>query len=141
MAEPQTAAPATADIVIVTTNDIPGATVARVLGPCYGTAVRSRNIVGNVLGGLRAIFGGSQTGFTQMISQTRDEALQALRAHAATLGANAVLAMRFDSGEFDAGQGQAMNEVTAYGTAVWIETANGAPAADPGRQSPWGNRG
>jgi uncharacterized protein YbjQ (UPF0145 family) len=41
------------------------------------------------------------------------------------MGANAVLAMRFDSGEFDAGQGQAMNEVTAYGTAVVVQGTNG----------------
>ncbi len=140
------AEPTTAEITVVTTNDVPGATVIRILGPCYGTAVRSRNLIGNVLGGLRAIFGGSQEGYAQMISQTRDEALQALRAHAAALGANAVLAMRFDSGEFDAGQGQAMNEVTAYGTAVWIEglsaaAASGAGAAAQGPQSPWGNRG
>lgn len=114
------------EVVIVTTNDVPGARIVRILGPCYGTAVRSRNIVGNVLGGFRALFGGSQTGFTQMVSETRDEALEALRAHAAALGANAVLAMRFDSGEFDAGQGQAMNEVTAYGTAAWIEQLPGA---------------
>ena len=110
-----------AEILVTTTNDLPGARIVRVLGPVYGTAVRSRNLIGNVLGGLRAVFGGSQQGFAAMVSQTRDEALAALREHAASLGANAVVAMRFDSGEFDSGQGQAMNEVTAYGTAVVIE--------------------
>ena len=54
-----------------------------------------------------------------MIAQTRDDALEQLAEHARSVGANAVLGMRFDSGEFDAGQGQAMNEVTAYGTARW----------------------
>jgi uncharacterized protein YbjQ (UPF0145 family) len=117
------------EILVTTTNDVPAARIVRVLGPVYGTAVRSRSIVGNVLGGLRAVFGGSQAGYAQMVSQTRDEALAALREHAASLGANAVVAMRFDSGEFDSGQGQAMNEVTAYGTAVVIE--GGEPPASP----------
>lgn len=112
---------AVTEILVVTMNDVPGARVVRVIGPVYGTSVRSRSIVGNMMGGLRAVFGGAQAGYAKMVSQTRDEALAALREHAATLGANAVLGMRFDSGEFDAGQGQAMNEVTAYGTAVQLE--------------------
>lgn len=56
-----------------------------------------------------------------MIAQTRDDALEQLAEHARSLGANAVLGMRFDSGKFDADQGQAMNEVTAYGAAVVVE--------------------
>ena len=106
------------DILVVTVNDVVGTRITRVIGPVYGTSIRSRTIVGNVLGGIRAIFGGSQGGYVAMVNQTRDEAIEALKAHAVSLGANAVIGMRFDSGEFDAGQGQAMNEVTAYGTAV-----------------------
>ena len=56
-----------------------------------------------------------------MIAQTRNDAMLHLAEHARSLGANAVLGMRFDSGEFDSGQGQAMNEITAYGTAVVVE--------------------
>ena len=111
------------EVLVVTINDVAGARIARVIGPVFGTSVRSRSIVGNVLGGLRAVFGGAQSGYAQMVSQTRDEAIAELQAHAHALGANAVLGMRFDSGEFDAGQGQAMNEVTAYGTAVILEPA------------------
>ncbi len=109
------------DILIVTTEQVAGTRVSRVIGPVYGTSVRSRTITGNFMGGLRAVFGGSQGGYTRMVGRTRDEALTELRKHAASLGANAVLAMRFDSGEFDAGRRQAMNEVTAYGTAVILE--------------------
>ena len=116
-----------ADILVVTVNDVAGAHISRVIGPVYGTSIRSRTIVGNVLGGIRAIFGGAQGGYVAMVNRTRDEAIEALKAHAASLGANAVVGMRFDSGEFDAGQGQAMNEVTAYGTAVVIS----APEAPP----------
>ncbi|MBU2808068.1 YbjQ family protein [Acidithiobacillus ferrooxidans] len=108
-------------VLILTINDCPGMRVVRVIGPVYGTGVRSRNIIGNLLGGVRALFGGKQAGYLNMIAQTRDDALAQLAEHAQSLGANAVLGMRFDSGEFDAGQGQAMNEVTAYGTAVVVE--------------------
>ena len=108
-------------ILILTINDCPGMRVVRVIGAVYGTGVRSRNIVGNFLGGVRTIFGGKQAGYLKMIAQTRDDALEQLAEHARSLGANAVLGMQFDSGEFDAGQGQAMNEVTAYGTAVVVE--------------------
>lgn len=111
------------EILVVTVNEVAGARIARVIGPVYGTAIRSRSIIGNVLGGVRALFGGSQTGYVAMVNQTRDEAIEVLKAHAASLGANAVIGMRFDSGEFDAGQGQAMNEITAYGTAVILEPA------------------
>jgi len=106
------------DILVVTVNEVANARVDRVIGPVYGTSIRSRTIIGNVLGGIRAVFGGSQGGYIAMVNQTRDEAIEALKAHANAIGANAVIGMRFDSGEFDAGQGQAMNEVTAYGTAV-----------------------
>ncbi|MCR2831817.1 YbjQ family protein [Acidithiobacillus ferrooxidans] len=109
------------NVLILTTNECPGMRLVRVIGPVYGTSVRSRNMVGNFLGGIRAVFGGKQSGYLNMIAQTRDEALAQLADHAQSMGANAVLAMRFDSGEFDAGQGQAMNEVTAYGTAVVME--------------------
>jgi uncharacterized protein YbjQ (UPF0145 family) len=108
-------------LLILTTNDYPGMRVVQVLGPVYGTSVRSRNIVGNLMGGIRAVFGGKQSGYLKMIAQTRDDALAQLAANARSLGANAGVAMRFDSGEFDAGQGQAMNKVTAYGAAVVVE--------------------
>ncbi len=108
------------NVLILTINDCPGMRVVRVIGPVYGTGVRSRNIVGNLPGGIRAVFGGKQSGYLKMIAHTRDDALEQLAEHARSLGANAVLGMRFDSGEFDAGQGQAMNEVTAYGTEVVV---------------------
>ena len=108
-------------VFILTINDCPGMRVGRGIGLVYGTGVRSCNIVGNLLGGVRAIFGGKQAGYLKMIAQTRDDALAQLAEHARSLGANAVLGMRFDSGEFETGQGQAMNEVMAYGTAVVVE--------------------
>lgn len=109
------------EVLILTMNDCPGRNIRQVIGPVYGTSVRSRNFAGNWLGSLRAIFGGRQKGYSKMISRSRNDALVQLALAAKSLGANAVLAMRFDSGEFDSGPGQAMNEVTAYGTAVVLE--------------------
>lgn len=109
------------DILVVTANEVANARIARVLAPVFGTAVRSRSFLGNALGGMRATFGGSQTGYSRLLRQTRDEAIRELQAHAASYGANGVIAMRFDSGEFDAGKGQSMAEITAYGTAVILE--------------------
>lgn len=115
-------APEQNPVLILTINvGCPSMRVVRVIGPVYSTGVRSHNIVGNFLGGVRTIFGGKQTGYLKMIAQTRDDALEPLTEHARSLGANTVLGRRFDSGEFDVGQGQAMNEVPAYGTAVEVE--------------------
>lgn len=106
------------DLLVVTTETVPGYRVREVLGPVYGTMVRSRNVVRTSLGGIAAFFGGKQSGDRNMVNQTRDDALTELRSNAQDLGANAVLAMRFDSGEFDSGQGTVMESITAYGTAV-----------------------
>ena len=105
------------NIIIVTTNDIPGYEVKEVYGEVFGLIVRSRNIFSNVGASFRVIFGGEVRGYTRLLADSREQALQRLREAAAEKGANAVLAMRFDSGDI----GQVMNEVAAYGTAVRIE--------------------
>jgi len=108
-------------IPVLTTNDFPGMRIVHVIGTVYGSSIRSRNVFGNFLGNVRAVFGGNQAGYRNMIAQTREDAMAQLAAGAEAIGANAVIAMRFDSGEFGAGQGLAMNEVTAYGTAVIVQ--------------------
>lgn len=112
------------DILVVTTNEVARARIARVIGAVFGTSIRSRSALGNAFGGMRATFGGNQPGYTSMMNETRAGAIAALKEHAAACGANAVIAMRFDSGEFDSGRGQSMAEITAYGTAVILEPAD-----------------
>jgi uncharacterized protein YbjQ (UPF0145 family) len=106
----------TKDILVVTTNDIPGHEITQVYGEVFGLIVRSRNIFSNIGAGFRTIFGGEVKGYTTLLSDSREHALQRLREAAAAKGANAVVAMRFDSGDI----GGVMNEVAAYGTAVKI---------------------
>jgi uncharacterized protein YbjQ (UPF0145 family) len=103
-------------VIVVTTNDIPGYKVQEVYGEVFGLIVRSRNIFSNVGASFRTIFGGEVKGYTSLLSDSREHALARMRDAAAAKGANAVLAMRFDSGDI----GGVMNEVAAYGTAVKI---------------------
>lgn len=106
-----------ANILVVTTNDIPGHKVVEVYGEVFGIIVRSRNAFSNIGASFRTIFGGEVRGYTKLLADSREHALARLRQAAAAKGANAVLAMRFDSGDI----GNVMNEVAAYGTAVRVE--------------------
>ncbi len=104
------------EMVVVTTNDLPGYEVVEVYGEVFGLIVRSRNIFSNIGASFRTIFGGEVRGYTTLLSDSREHALVRLREAAAAKGANAVLMMRFDSGDI----GGIMNEVAAYGTAVKV---------------------
>ena len=105
------------EIIVVTTNDLPGYRVVETYGEVFGLIVRSRNLFSNFGASFRTIFGGEVKGYTKLLSDSREHALARLRDAAATKGANAILAMRFDSGDI----GGVMNEVAAYGTAVRVE--------------------
>jgi uncharacterized protein YbjQ (UPF0145 family) len=105
------------DVMVVTTNDIPGYGVTEVYGEVFGLIVRSRNVFGNFGASLRTIFGGEVRGYTKLLADSREQALARLREEAKAHGGNAVLMMRFDSGDI----GNVMNEVAAYGTAVRIK--------------------
>ncbi|HZP55873.1 MAG TPA: YbjQ family protein [Candidatus Saccharimonadales bacterium] len=104
-------------VVTTTTNDIPGYEVQEVYGEVFGLIVRSRNLFSNIGASFRTIFGGEVGGYTRLLADTREQALDRLRKEAADKGANAVIGMRFDSGDI----GGVMNEVAAYGTAVKVK--------------------
>ncbi len=104
-------------ILVVTTNDLPGYRVTAVHGEVFGITVRARNAFSNMGAGFRTMFGGEVKGYTALLSDSRLEAVERLRFAAHQVGGNAVLAMRFDTGEI----ADMMNEVAAYGTAVTVE--------------------
>ncbi|HET9257346.1 MAG TPA: YbjQ family protein [Pseudonocardiaceae bacterium] len=106
----------TDEILISTMNDVPGYDVVQVHGEVYGLIVRARNVFSNFGAGLRTIVGGEARGYTKLLSDSRNQAIERLREAATARGANAVLAMRFDCNEI----GNIMSEVAAYGTAVTI---------------------
>lgn len=106
-------------VLVVTTNDLPGYRITGVVGEVSGLTVRVRNTFSNMGANFRTVFGGEAKGYTKLLADSRQEAVDRLKAEAAAVGANAVLAMRYDSGEI----ADLMNEVTAYGTAVIVEPA------------------
>ena len=104
-------------ILAVTMNDIPGYEVVQVYGEVFGVLTRSRNIVSGIGASLKSIVGGEIGAYTKLLSDSRIEATERMKQAAAEKGANAVIAMRFDTGDI----GGTMNEVAAYGTAVRIQ--------------------
>jgi uncharacterized protein YbjQ (UPF0145 family) len=104
-------------MIVTTTNDLPGYRVVRHIGLVRGVTVRSRNIIAGLGAFLQTIRGGNITISTKLAEQAREEAHALLVEHARSVGANAILAMRYDANEINAG----VTEVLAYGTAVVVE--------------------
>ena len=117
------------DIIVVSTPYISGYRIARTIGFTWGLIVRSRGLGGNIIASLRTIFGGEIHEYTELLNQSRHQALERMKEHAKALGANAVIGVDFDSSEL----GQSMTEVLAYGTAVVVEKETAA--ASPVRLS------
>ncbi|MGW2250495.1 YbjQ family protein [Kitasatospora sp. NPDC001660] len=108
-----------ADVMVVTTNDIPGFRVDHVIGEVFGLTVRSRHIGSQIGAGLKSLIGGELKGLTKTLVESRNEAMQRLVEQTKARGGNAVLMMRFDVTEAaDVG-----TEVCAYGTAVVVSPA------------------
>ncbi|KAB2345458.1 YbjQ family protein [Actinomadura rudentiformis] len=103
-------------MLISTMNDLPGYEITEVVGEVFGLTVRSRHVGSQVGAGLKSVFGGELRGMTKMLEQTRVEAQNRLIEAARDLGADAILAMRFDASDL----GGSRQEMCAYGTAVKI---------------------
>ena len=101
-------------MIVTTMNDIPGYDVEEVYGEVMGLTVRSRNIGSQLGAGLKSIFGGELKGMTKALIDSREQVMERMIAEAEGKGANAVIAMRFDTSEM----GQNWTEICAYGTAV-----------------------
>ena len=102
---------------VSTTNEVAGFRVVRQLGVVRGITVRSRSVIGNLGAALQTLVGGNITLFTELCERARGEAFDLMVRHADALGANAVIAMRYDANEV----AQGVTEVLAYGTAVVVE--------------------
>jgi uncharacterized protein YbjQ (UPF0145 family) len=114
-------------MIVVTTLHIPGYRIDAVLGEVMGLTVRSLNIGTNFTAGLRAIGGGEIPEYTKIMYESRQEVMNRMVTEAERRGANAVVAMRFDTNSI----GQ-FSEFCGYGTAVVAEPiAAGQPGATP----------
>ncbi|MEP7081779.1 MAG: heavy metal-binding domain-containing protein [Chloroflexota bacterium] len=112
-------------MVITTTPFVAGFRVTESKGQVFGLVVRSRGLAGNITASLRSLVGGEIREYTELLEDTRRQAMDRMVQNATLLGANAVISMRFDS----SGLNNSMSEIVAYGTAVVIE-------ADPGAHQP-----
>ncbi|HTP61228.1 MAG TPA: heavy metal-binding domain-containing protein [Burkholderiales bacterium] len=105
------------DSMITTALTLPGYKVVRNVGVVRGITVRSRSIVGNIVGGLQSLFGGNITVYTNLCEQAREETYKLMCQHADQHKANAIISMRYDATELMDG----LTEVLCYGTAVVVE--------------------
>ena len=105
--------------LVTTALEIPGYKIVKSVGVVRGITVRSRSIVGNILGGLQTLLGGNISIYTELCEQARAETYELMCSHARKLGANGIIAMRYDATELMAG----LTEVLCYGTAVVVEAA------------------
>ena len=105
--------------LVTTAFTIDGARIARSLGIVRGITVRSRSVVGSIGAAFQQLGGGNITLYTELAEHARDEAYQVMLRHAAMLGANGVIGMRYDATEMSSG----VTEVLCYGTAVVFEAA------------------
>jgi uncharacterized protein YbjQ (UPF0145 family) len=110
-------------MLIATTPFVAGYRVAETRGQVFGLVVRSRGLAGNVAAGLRSLVGGEIHEYTQLLEDTRRQAIDRMVQNATLVGANGVISMRFDSSEI----GTSMSEIVAYGTAVVLVADAAAP--------------
>jgi uncharacterized protein YbjQ (UPF0145 family) len=111
-----------AQSMVTTAFELHGFRVRRQFGVVRGITVRSRSIFGSIGGSLQTIIGGNISAFTSLCEKARGEAFDLMLEHAAQLGANAVIGMRYDANEVMDG----VTEVLAYGTAVLVDATETA---------------
>ena len=101
------------EMLVTTTENIPGKNY-EIIGEVFGVTTQSRNMISDFGAGLKSLVGGEIKGYTQMLPNSREDALNRLRDAAAGVNADAVVIMRYDSGTIASD----MQSVVAYGTAV-----------------------
>ena len=103
--------------MVTTAFEFEGHKIVKYLGVVRGITVRSRSIIGNIGAGIQTLFGGNISLYTELCEKARGEAFEIMMQHAQAIGANAVVAMRYDANEVASG----VTEVLAYGTAVVVQ--------------------
>jgi uncharacterized protein YbjQ (UPF0145 family) len=105
------------DMPMTTAQELPGVRIRENLGVCYGLVVRSMGAIGGMAAGFKALRRGEVSQYTQLLEDSRRHAVERMVDNARLLGADGVVAFRFDSSEI----GQQLTEIVAYGTAVKTE--------------------
>jgi len=104
-------------MIIVNTETVPGRPIAQILGLVQGNTVRAKNVGRDLTAGLKNLVGGELKGYTELLTESRRQAVERMVAQANELGANAILNVRFSTSAVTSGAA----EMYAYGTAVKLE--------------------
>ena len=103
-----------AKLLLSTLETVPGYSIQKHLGLVQGSSVRAKHFGRDIMAGFKNMVGGELKGYTELLQETRDEAIARMKQEAAAIGANAVLNVRLATSSVTAGAA----EVFAYGTAV-----------------------
>jgi len=104
------------DLLLTNLETVPGRQITQHLGLVQGNTVRAKHMGRDIMAGLKNIVGGELIGYTELLNDSRKEATQRMMDDAATLGANAIVNVRFSTSSISAGA----SELYVYGTAVVI---------------------
>ena len=104
-------------MIITTSGQIEGKTIARTIGLVKGSTIRARHLGRDIMAGLRGVVGGEVTEYTKMMAESREQAIQRMVEDAEKQGANAIVGMRFTTSMIM----QNASEILAYGTGVVVE--------------------
>ncbi len=102
---------------LTNTEEIPGKKINAFYGVVSGSTVRAKHAGRDIMAGVKNIFGGELKGYTELLQESRDEAIERMKSQAKQLGANAVVNVRFSTSSVAAGAA----EIYVYGTAVTVE--------------------
>jgi len=104
-------------MLLTTLEYVPGKTITRHLGLVQGSTVRAKHVGRDIMAGFKNVFGGELKGYTELLQESREEAIDRMKQQAQSIGANAVLNIRFSTSSIT----QGASELFAYGTAVVLE--------------------
>ena len=104
-------------MILVTINEVPGKTIKKNLGLVRGNTIRARHVGRDISAALKNIVGGEITDYTKMMAESREQSLDRMVEEAESLGANAIMGIRFTTSMIM----QSASEILAYGTAVIVE--------------------
>ena len=104
-------------MIITTLEYVPGKTITKHLGLVQGSTVRAKHAGKDIMAGIKNIFGGELTAYTELLHESRDEAIERMKQQAQATGANAILNVRFSTSSIT----QGASEIFTYGTAVVLD--------------------
>ncbi len=104
-------------MLITNIETIPGKKIVKLFGLVSGSTVRAKHVGRDIMAGLKNIFGGELKGYTELLTESREQSIERMVKQATGLGANAIVNVRFSTSSIAAGAA----ELYVYGTAVTVQ--------------------